>query len=170
MRNRIRFGEKVAALSALALLGFGFLDWFGGPGANYLVLFGGRRHDLVGIDIGMGWESLGWFAFAACAAAIVAGLVLPFVVAAYESPVLPIFAAMATMLLGGLAVVALLVQVIAQPGPDELVEVKSGWWLGLLAAAGIARGGFLSLRDEYLPSVPLPDVEVRPAPPAVPAA
>jgi hypothetical protein len=150
----LRFGEKVAALSALALLGFLFLDWFGvpaGPGLS-------------------GWDALGWFALAVCVLAIVAALALPFVFVLYESPVLPMFAATLTMLLGGLAVIAILVTSIAQPGSDELVDLKSGWWLGLLAAFGVARGGFLSLRDEYLPAVPLADVPVRPAPPASPAA
>ena len=146
MKNRLRFAEKVAAVSAVALLAFLFLvDWFGDAS---------------------GWDSLGWFALALCVLTIVAGLALPLVFAFYESPVLPLFSAICAMLLGGLAVIALLVQVVAQPGQDELVAVQSGWWLGLLAAAGVARGGFLSMRDEYLPGVPLTDVPVRPAPAA----
>jgi hypothetical protein len=150
VKNRLRFAEKFALVSALALLGFLFLDWFGVHGGGGL----------------SGWDSLGWLALALCVLAIVAGLALPVVFALYESPVLPLLTAICAMLFGGLAVIALLVQVIAQPGPDELVAVQAGWWLGLLAAAGIARGGFLSMRDEYLPGVPVTDVPVRPAPAA----
>lgn len=150
MKNRLRFAEKVAGVSALALLGFLFLDWFG----------------LAGGDGASGWDSLGWFALALCVLAVVAGLALPLVFGSIESPVLPLGAAIAALVIGVLTVIALLVQVIFQPGPDEAVAVRSGWWLGLLAAAGVARGGFLSMRDEYLPGVPLADVELRPAPPA----
>ena len=167
MVKRMRFGEKVAGLSALALFGFLFLNWFGTTGIEgaYFNRAVGAPADAgvfssgsVGVS---GWDYLGWFTLTLCALAIVAGLVLPFVFAAYESPVLPILFAILAMLLGGLAVIAILVENIAQP--DGAI-VLSGWWLGLLAAFGIARGGFLSLRDEYMPGVPLPDVPVRPAP------
>ncbi|MFL5845073.1 MAG: hypothetical protein ACJ762_10300 [Solirubrobacteraceae bacterium] len=144
MRNRLRFAEKVAGLSALALLAvLLFVDWFSGAS---------------------GWDSLGWLALILCLASIVAGLAVPLVFGTQESPVMPLFTAICALTLGTLTVIALLVQVIAQPGPDELVAVQAGWWLGLLAAAGVARGGFLSMRDEYLPGVPVPDVPVRPAP------
>lgn len=167
MVHRLRFGEKVAGLSAVALFGFLFLDWFGASGVAVTPLLGhnGMVRLYAPVKLGgSGWDTLGWLALALCLVAIVAGLAVVFVFAAYESPVLPVLFGMLAMLLGGLAVIALIVQVIWQPGPDRLVSVESGWWLGLLAAAGIARGGFLSIRDEYLPGVPLPDVPVRPAP------
>ncbi len=167
MRHRTRYGEKVAVISALAMLGVLFADWFAMPGGTGERGSGSAQAPLSGGGI-RGWDALGWLALALCVIAVVAGIALPLVFALCESPVLPLSAAIAAMLLGGLAVVALLVQVIAQPGPDELVEVRSGWWLGLLAATGIARGGFLSLRDEYMPRAPLPDVAVRPAPPVAP--
>lgn len=160
MRNRLRFAEKVAGVSALALLGFLFLEWFASGPEGGWTSYTPALGDLSG------WDSLGWLALALCVLTIAAGLALPLVFGTQESPVLPLSAAIAAMLIGGLAVIALLVQVVLQPGPDEIVTVKSGWWLGLLAAAGVARGGFLSMRDEYLPGVPLADVELRPAPPA----
>jgi len=173
VRNRLRFAEKVAGVSALALMGFLFLDWFAVPGVegSYRNARSGWTAYAAVADPGLsGWDSLGWFALALCVLAILVGLALPLVFGFVESPVLPLTTAIAAMLLGGLAVIALLVQVVLQPGPDEVVGVQSGWWLGLLAAAGVARGGFLSMRDEYLPGVPLADVELRPAPPAAPAA
>jgi hypothetical protein len=153
--KRLRFGEKLAAVSALALLGFLFANWYG-----------------IGLGTGgqvSGWNSLGWLTLTLCVLAIVAGLVLPFVLAGYESPVLPVFTAAVTVFLAGLACLAIVVQGIFQPGGGAAV-VLSGYWLGLIAAFGIARGGFLSMHEEYLPGVPIKDVEVRPAPPAVPAA
>lgn len=153
MFKRLRFAEKLSALSALALFGFLFLDWFG-----------------LGDHQRSGWSSLGWLALALCLVAIVAGLAVAVIFASHESPVLPVLAAVSATTLGGLAVLALVVQVIFQPGNDATTTVLSGWWLGLIAAAGVARGGFLSMHEEHLPGVAVKDVEVRPAPPAVPAA
>jgi hypothetical protein len=170
--KRLRFGEKLAAVSALALLGFQFLDWYGSAlPANFLVLFGRAHNGGIVVVSGHsdGWHTLGWLTLTLCVLAVVAGLALPFVLAAYESPVLPVFTATVTVFLAGLACVAIVVQGIFQPGGGAAV-VLSGYWLGLIAAFGIARGGFLSMREEYLPGVPVKDVEVRPAPPAVPAA
>jgi hypothetical protein len=37
---------------------------------------------------------------------------------------------------------------VNQPGPNDLVEVRAGAWLGLLSAALMLYGGYLSMRDE----------------------
>jgi hypothetical protein len=143
--RRPRYGERFGGISALALFGFLFTNWFGVIGRGYV----------------SGWDELGWFTLALCVLTIVAGLALPVVFATHESPVLPVFVAVVCLFAGGLAVVAILVENIAQP--DGAI-VLSGWWLGLLAALGVSRAGYLSMHDEYLPGVPLPDVPVRPAP------
>lgn len=165
MRTRPRFAEWVAGLSALALIGFLYLDWFTEAPATVVDASGATTY--TGTDAtATGWESLGWLALGLCVLAIVAGLALVLAFSFAESPVLPVLAAILTTLLGGLAAIALVVQAIFQPGEDSLVGVMSGWWLGFLAACGIARGGFLSMRDEYLPGVDVPDAELRPAPAA----
>ena len=145
MWKRLRYGEKFAGLSALALFGFEFTHWFGVPGRGFV----------------SGWDYLGWFTLALCVMTIVAGLAIPIAFVTRVSPVVPQMTAIVAAIIGLVAVVAILVENLAQP--DGAI-VLSGWWLGLLAAAGVARGGFLSMRDEYLPGVPLPDVPVRPAP------
>jgi hypothetical protein len=160
-----RFAEKVAGLSAIALVGFLFLDWFEGHGVAVTSAPGFQNYAPTAEGIS-GWDSLGWLALVLCLLAVVAGLACAIVFSTHESPVLPVFTAICALLLGGLAAIALLVQVICQPGTDEYVSVQAGWWLGFLAACGISRGGFLSMRDEYLPGVPIPEVPVRPAPAA----
>ena len=145
--NRIRYGEKWAGISALVLFGVMFMDWF------HL----GR----TGLT---GWDSLGWLALALVVLTIALGLAVALVFATHVSPVLPQFTAVCALLIGCITGIALLVQNIFQPGPDALVSVQSGWWLGFLATLGVARGGYLSMHDEYLPHAPMPDVEVRPAP------
>ncbi len=143
----------MAGLSACALFGFLFLEWFGGGG------FGGS-----------GWHVLGWAALAACVMAIVAGLALPLLAATHESPVLPVLSAVIAGLVAGIAIVALLVQVVAQPGPDQLVEVKSGWWLGLISCFGIGGGAWLAMRDDHTPHARVREYEIRPAPQPPPQA
>jgi hypothetical protein len=162
--KRLRPGEWLAGLSALALFGFLFLDWFGLP--PLAVPSGYTAYSRM--SAGSGWHVLGWAALACCLLAIVAALMLPIIAASYESPVLPVLGSIVATLLGLLAVFALLVQVIAQPGPDELVEVKSGWWLGLIAAFGITGGAWMALKDESTPRARQRPIEVRPAPPAGP--
>ena len=159
----------MAGLSALALFGFLFLDWFGAIEVEG-VYFNRAVHATsyaasFSSSGGSGWDVLGWAALAACIVAIVAGLALPLLAARNESPVLPVVGSIAASLLGWLAIVALIIQVIAQPGPDELVEVKSGWWLGLIASFGIAAGGWMAMKDETTPVARKRPIEVRPAPP-----
>jgi hypothetical protein len=162
--KRLRVGEWVAGLSAVALFVFLFLDWFGPrevPSGTDTIVVG-----LPGEQFGAsGWNSLGWAALAFCVLAIVAGLALLVVNAVNDSPVLPVIFAIFTTLFGFLAVAALLIQVIAQPGPDELVDVQVGWWLGLIACIGITAGGWLSMKQESTPNARERPIDVRPAPP-----
>jgi hypothetical protein len=165
--KRLRPGELLSGLSALALIGFLFLDWFGAVGGVYFSRGVGRPASAgVFATYGeSGWQALGWLALALCVLAILAGLALPLVAARNDSPVLPVLGSIGTTLAGIFAMAALLVQVIAQPGPDELVDVKSGWWLGLISTFGIAVGGWMAMKEEYSPNARVQPVEVRPAPP-----
>jgi hypothetical protein len=168
--KRIRYGEKFAAFSALALFGAMFLVWFGGHGGPLqgVDATGSSSRVRLYLIVDMsGWDSLATAAVVIVVLAIVAGLALPFVYAYHDSPVLPILSGIVACGLGILTVLALLAEAIWQPGPDQFVDIRSGWWIGLLAAIGIARGGYLSMHDEYMPSVLLTDVEVRPAPPSI---
>jgi hypothetical protein len=165
--KRIRYGEKFAAVSALALFGSMFLVWFGGHDGPLQGIGHGGSASTVRLFLIVdqsGWDSLAMAAEVIVILAIIAGLALPFVFAYHESPVLPILNAITACGLGILAFLAIIAEAIWQPGPDQYVDIKSGWWIGLLAAFGIARGGYLSMHDEYMGHVPLSDVEVRPAP------
>ncbi len=160
--RRLRHGDWVAALSALALLVLLFFDWFGldltPPGTTDVVAFGSFSGD--------GWSTLGWLALVLCVLAIVIGLANGLLTATRESPAGPVLAAILTMVFGFLATVALLIQLWAQPGPDEYIAVKAPFWLGLAAAAGVWLGGWLAVRDERVPRARVRPVDVRPAPPA----
>jgi carbon starvation protein CstA len=145
--GRLRDGEWIASAGGVALLAAMFLlHWYGaGP-----------------------FEVTAWQAFGvldvvlALLALVPLGLV--FTQATRTSPSIPVAFSVFTMLSGGLAALLILYRIVNQPGPNDLVEVQAGAWLGFVAAGVIAAGGWRSLRVEPIPGAPLPPVEDLPAP------
>lgn len=146
--SRLRAGEWLAGLGALALLVLMFFDWFGGALAGSA----------------SGWSTLGWFMDVLVAVAIFGGFALSYMTVKRASPAWPVGASVLTWTLGSLIFLILLVRVtIAQPGQDALVSVELPAYLGLVAAALIPLGGLLSLRDERTAS---PEARAYVPPPA----
>ena len=148
--RRLRPGEWVAGIGAAALLGLLFADWFGPPGTS-------------------GWRSLGWLTLAVGVLVFASGAWLFIATAAGRPVVQQVTAGVLTSTIGTLGFVVLALRVLVfQPGSNELTMVRYGAYLGLLAAALVAIGGWWSLKDErtdapesaYTPPAP------RPAPPA----
>jgi hypothetical protein len=144
--GRLRDGEWIAGAGGVALLAAMFLHWYGaGP-----------------------FEVTAWQAFGvldvvlALLALVPLGLV--FTQATRTSPSIPVAFSVFTMLAGALAALLILYRIVNQPGPNDLVEVQAGAWLGFVAAGVIAAGGWRSLRVEPIPGAPLPPVEDLPAP------
>jgi hypothetical protein len=147
--RRLRAGEWLAGVGAVALLATLFGDWVGPRGET-------------------GWSSLGWLVLVVALAAVVcaAWLVIATVVG---RPVAQVVAgAVLTATTGSLAFVVLALRtLIFQPGPNDLVDLRYGAWLGVLSAAMLAVGGWWAIADErtdapesaYTPPAP------RPAPP-----
>jgi hypothetical protein len=148
--RRLRWGEWAAGAGAALLLGVLFADWFGPADDS-------------------GWASLGWLTLAVCAAAIAAGAWL-FVATALARPISQVMAAVAlTALAGTLALPVLVLRVaVLQPGDNAVTSARAAAYVGLVATALIAVGGWWSMKDErtgapesaYTPPAP------RPAPPA----
>ena len=116
----------------------------------------------------MSLEATGWQAFGVLdvVLALLALVPLALVVlqATRESPSIPVAFSVLTVLAGLLATLLILIRLIDQPGPNELVGVEAGAWLGLVAAVVVGVGGWRSLRVEDIPGVPLPPVEHQPSP------
>jgi hypothetical protein len=143
---RLRDGEWIAGAGGVALLAAMFLHWYGaGP-----------------------FEVTAWQAFEvldvvlALLALVPLGLV--FTQATRPSPSLPVAFSVCTMLAGTLAALLILYRIVNQPGPNDVVEVEAGAWLGFVAAIVIASGGWRSLRIEPIAGAPLPPIEDLPAP------
>lgn len=130
--SRLRKGEVVAAAGALLLLVVMFaLDWYGA--AN-------------------GWQAhtvLRWLMLLT----ILAAFALAFLTATQRTVAVPVTIAVIVSALSALLTVLLAYRVLLnEPGPNDLVDVQLGAWLGLLASALIAYGGYLSMRDERVPA------------------
>jgi hypothetical protein len=126
--TRLRSGEIVAGLGAVALLVSLFLGWFADRS---------------------GWGSLGWLALVPIVLAIALGLAL--VVATLterDSAAIPVSIGVFAVPWALLAVLAILVRLVAQPGPNAETVVRWPAWLGLVGALAILVGAWRAIGDE----------------------
>lgn len=162
--GRLRAGELLAVAGAVVLLIVLFLDWFA-VGAAISEPLGERTS---------GWATLGWAADALMVVAVLstAWLALALVTRRLVAVVLAIGVLTTVAATATLVVVALRV-LVAQPDlglglSDAAVDVRAPAWIGLAAAAVLALGAWLSLRDERTdaPENVVVAPPPRPAPPA----
>ncbi|MFZ0090059.1 MAG: hypothetical protein WAL63_11155 [Solirubrobacteraceae bacterium] len=129
--SRLRAGEIIAAVSALVLLVAMFgLAWLALPAS------GGARSD---VDGWTGLPVLRWF----LAVSALAGLALAFLQAARRAPALPVVMSVIVTPLAGVTTLLLIVRLLTWNG-----ALQAGAYVGLLAVASLAFGGFRSLREE----------------------
>ena len=160
--GRLRGGELLAAVGTAALFALLFCAWFGAQGQPRAEL---NRS---------GWASLGWLLVALLIVTMLTAAALVAATLADGAVAQAVVAGVLTAVLGTLAFPVLVMRVtVAQPGlgaglPDLGVGVTVCGYLGLVACAAIAAGGWWSIADErtdapessYTPPAP------RPAPPA----
>jgi carbon starvation protein CstA len=146
--GRLRDGEWIAGAGGVALLAAMFLHWYG--------LAVGRA------------EATAWQAFGVLDVVLALLALLPLALvltqATRPSPSIPVMFSVLTTIGGALATLLILYRIANQPGPNELVDVQVGAWLGLLAALVVAAGGWRSMRVEPIPGAPTPPIEDLPAP------
>jgi hypothetical protein len=144
--SKVSVGEMIAGISALALFIFMFLPWFGVDSVE------GFGVGDVGVDANA-WESFSLIDILLfLVSAVVVGLVLARAAAAM--PDLPQPPATIIAGAGALAVVLILFRLIVTPdfdtggfGVDVDLGRKIGVFLGLIAAAGIAYGGWRAMNE-----------------------
>jgi hypothetical protein len=170
--RRLRAGECVAGAGAAGLAVTLFLPWFdvdipdlpqpAGNGILNLLQTFSRSPEASG------WDGLGWVTLAFCVAAIGAGAWLVVATLAARPVAQLVAAAVLTATIGTFAVLVLALRVLVfQPGPNDIVVLRYGAWLGLVAALLVMVGGWWAIKDErtdapesaYTPPAP------RPAPP-----
>ena len=168
--NRLRTGERIAAVAALALLIIMFLPWFGlseesattqgeefqegasveeleEAGAEIQETFADVDEDATSVDFSA-FESFGFIdIILLLAIAVAIGLAVARATA--RNVDLPVAASALTAGLGILAAVLILYRIIDPPSVSFLeYDREFGVFLGLLAALGIAFGGWRSMQQE----------------------
>jgi hypothetical protein len=141
-------GALIAGISGLALFIIMFFSWFGSPG-EVETQFG--EVDVTGFAEAAGvdttfnaWQSFDFIDIVLLLTVIAAvGLVV--MAAAGSSVNLPVAASAITAGLGVLATLLVLYRIIDPPFDADR---KFGVFLGLIAAAGVAVGGWLAMQEE----------------------
>jgi purine-cytosine permease-like protein len=162
--SRLRAGEWTAIAGAAALLVALFLPWFGVelPARSALLVVG------LGEDSDDGWSTLGWLTIVIALAAVGCAAWLAIANATSRPVAQSVAASVLAATAGTFAFIAVALRALVfQPGPNEIVTVRYGGWIGLLAALSLALGGWWAIKDErtdapesaYIPPEP------RPAPP-----
>jgi hypothetical protein len=147
--DRLSTGEKISAVSAVLLFVFMFFDWFGVEVSGVP----GFTGDVSGAG-GSAWDALDVIPIFLMLAIVVAiGVAVIRLTDADLEPPISMNAIVAA--LGGLAVLLILYRIIDQPGGggdfggvEVDVTLKLGIFLALIAAAGIAYGGYRAMQEE----------------------
>ena len=144
--DKLNTGEKVAAISAVLLFIFMFFTWFGVEVSTPAGTISGSGPG------GSAWDALEYIPIVLVIAIVTAigAAVLRLTDSAYEPPIS--MNAVVTVL-GGLSTLLILFRIVDPPsfggfGFSVSGTVEIGIFLGLIAAAGIAVGGYLGMKEE----------------------
>jgi hypothetical protein len=137
--NRLSQGQLIAAVSAIALFIISFLPWFGISG-GVVVQGVGAVGGSENFSLWQAENPLDIYLLIVILVALVPA-VLALLAGGGEAPLAPF----ATALLGGVGTLLILYQVFDTPGDADR---KVGLFLGLIACAGIAVGGYLSMQED----------------------
>lgn len=140
--SRLGRGETIAAISAAALVIIMFLNWFG-------IDIPDDAEGFIppGLDTNANaWQSFAWIDIVMLITIIVAVGAAALTVSAQSVNSLVAISALVAVL-GILSVILIIIRVINPPG-GEGVGREAGVFLGLIAAAGIAYGGFKAMQEE----------------------
>ncbi|HLM30329.1 MAG TPA: hypothetical protein VK326_01545 [Solirubrobacterales bacterium] len=137
--DRVRRGELIAGISAVALFIIMFLPWFGFD-------VSGVAEDVTGdVDANFNaWESFGFIDIVLFVTVIVA-VAFAAASAMSQTVALPVAASAITAGLGILSTILIIYRLLDTPSDADR---KYGVFLGLIAAAGIAYGGWLAMQEE----------------------
>jgi hypothetical protein len=146
--SRLRRGEQIAGISGIVLLLVMFIfDWFTYELSGGVAALGG----LDASEGGNAWRTMEIIRFILLITAL-CGIALAAVTASESNVSMPVALSAITAGLGILAVVLVLFRIISPPdgGAGDLVDVgrSIGVFLGLIASAGVAYGGFLAMQEE----------------------
>jgi len=148
--RRVRTGEVVAGVAGVLLLVSTFLNWY----------------TVAGRDDGLtAWAAFGVVDLLVALVALL-GIALAVSQVVGRGPALPVALGVITTTLALAGTLLVLYRILNQPGPNDLIGVEPGAYVGLLATLGVFLGAWLSLSDERPRPVdpPPPEPQRRPTP------
>jgi hypothetical protein len=139
--DRLSTGEKIAGVSAILLFIFMFFDWFTVSASN----------GFISVSVGgSAWDALDVIPIILMVAIVVAvGVAVVRLTDAVFEPSISVNAVVAV--LGIVSVLLILYRIISPPDSGfsgVSVDPAVGIFLGLVAAAGIAYGGYRAMQEE----------------------
>src|SRR6476619_4583385 len=145
--DKLSTGEKIASVSAILLFVFMFFNWFG------VEVSGGGFSGTISGEGGNAWEALDFIpiVLVVTIAAALGVAALRLSDAAYEPPV---SANTVVTVLGVISVLLILFRIIDPPsfgsfgGVSVDATLSLGIFLGLIAAGGVAFGGYSTMKEE----------------------
>lgn len=159
--SRISFGEMIAGVSGLALFVFMFLPWYG---AKATLNLGGANISASASDNVDAWGAFSFIDVLLFLAAVIAVAMVVARAAGAVPADLSVPPGLIVAIAGAVAVILILYRLIDAPGVDVSglgvnldITRKIGIFLGLIAAAGIAFGGYTAM-NERAPSEAPPAV------------
>lgn len=144
-RTRIRQGELIAAIGAIALLIVSFLDWYTFKGSirlHYLVLASGRPEPLTGNA---------WHVFSNTSLLMAVFMLLAVALAGVRATQRRVEFPLAGVTVGlGVLLVVLMIDklFVSRPGGNKYTQTAIGGYLGLVLIVVITVGGGLSARAD----------------------
>jgi hypothetical protein len=139
--GRLSRGELIAGIAGLALFIFMFFSWFGSPS------IAGDALDGVVIDLGLtanAWQAFDFIDLVLLLTVIVS-VGFAIAAAAAKNVNLPVAGGALTAGLGIIATLLVLYRII---DPPFNAGREIGVWLGLIASAGVAFGGWTAMQEQ----------------------
>ena len=151
--GRLRRGEQIVGIGAVALFVLMFFDWYSVSVSGTAAGFSRS----VGVGGGSAWQAFGFIDIYLLLTVVVA-LTLVALTATQRTPALPVTTSVITAAVSALAAVLVLFRLVDAPGGGSEsfggvtinVDVSPTLWafLGFLAVLAIVYGSYLSMRDE----------------------
>jgi hypothetical protein len=146
--DKLSTGEKIAGGSAIALFIFMFFNWFGAEVSGV----GGFSGTISG-EAGNAWDTLDFIPIVLLIT-IIAALVMAGLRLADSTAEPPVPMSTVVTVLGVISVLLILFRIVDPPsfgsfgGVSVDATLSIGIFLGLIAAGGIAYGGYSTMREE----------------------
>jgi hypothetical protein len=146
--DRLNLGEKIAAVSAILLFIFMFFDWFGVEVSGVP----GFSGSYPGVG-GSAWDVLDFIPIVLMVT-VIAALAMATLRLTDSTAEPPVPMSIIVTVLGAISVLLIVFRIIDPPsfgsvgGVSFDATLKIGIFLGLISAAGIAYGGYSSMREE----------------------